>query len=57
MESPAAYVADFKRNTMSAFMKEQAKIPQVDTDDMTIEELRAYYDAGGARRLQNLSSS
>ena len=27
------------------------------TDEMTVEELRAYYDAGGASRLQKMSDN
>jgi hypothetical protein len=28
----------------------------INTDDMTIDELRAYYDAGGANRLRSMDT-
>ena len=39
-------------------MEQQKDLPKVEknTDDMTIEELRAYYDKGGANRVANLDA-
>jgi len=56
-ESPAAYVGEFRRIHMADFMAQQASMRQVNTDDMTIDELRAYYDAGGKNRLRSMDSS
>ena len=32
-------------------------MPEKNTEDMTIEELRAYYDAGGANRVAAMDSA
>ena len=52
MESPAAYVAAQRK----LFHRQMAQMQvtadeEVNTDEMTVEELRAYYDAGGKSRL------
>ena len=54
-DSPAAYVVAQREIHMRFIMAQETEGDDVDPDDMTIEELRAYYDRGGARRLKNMS--
>ena len=42
---------------MAELMAQHANERQVNTDDMTIDELRAYYDAGGKNRLRSMDTS
>ena len=55
-ESPAAYVRDLRTRHMSRLIEQMEK-DEKDTEEMTLEELRAYYDAGGANRLQGMDAS
>ena len=62
--SPAAYVKSLREEHMHRMLR--ASGPRQDSDDevtfkdpedMTLDELREYYNKGGASRLQKMTSS
>lgn len=55
---PSAYVRVVRQQHMRELMAAQAHLPKVEnTDEMTIDELRAYYDRGGANRVAAMDAS
>ena len=57
-EQPSAYVRQYRIQHLNQLMVQQANaVPEKNTEDMTIEELRAYYDAGGANRVAAMDAS
>ena len=52
-ERPSAYVVAMRQKHYKNMLM-QNKEEKVDTEFMTVEELRAYYDRGGASRLQHM---
>ena len=56
LESPAAYVVNLRKEMVmeQMYMRKQRVVVEKDPADMTVDELKAYYDRGGANRLQGM---
>ena len=52
-ESPAAYVRVVRANLLTNMV---ATKDVVDTSEMTLDQLRAYYEEGGANRLKSMNA-